>query len=90
MAKHYTREELKFVKDSSLSDKEVAERIGRTVQAVYCKRWSMTKRRPVKREKPMITVADTVVKKTARRVIERIVCDNVVIDITNNTLTITF
>ena len=41
--KGYTREEMKVLRDMTLSDKEVAEKINRTENAVYCKRWAVTK-----------------------------------------------
>ena len=39
--KHYTKAELKIIKDMSLSDQEVAAMVNRTRQAVYCKRWML-------------------------------------------------
>jgi len=39
--KHYTKTELKIIKDMSLNDQEVANQLDRTKQAIYCKRWTM-------------------------------------------------
>ena len=39
--KHYTKAELKIIKDMTLSDQEVATMVDRTKQAIYCKRWMM-------------------------------------------------
>jgi hypothetical protein len=39
--KHYTKKEVKMIKDMSLTDEDVSKAIGRTKQAIYCKRWMM-------------------------------------------------
>jgi hypothetical protein len=39
--KYYTKEELKYVKDMTLSNKEVADALDRSPMAIYCKRHSM-------------------------------------------------
>lgn len=53
--KHYTKAELKIIKDMTLSDQEVATMVNRTKQAVYCKRWMMKLNGKRKRgRKPLI------------------------------------
>jgi hypothetical protein len=53
--KHYTKAELKIIKDMTLSDQEVATMVDRTRQAIYCKRWTLRLYGKKKREsKPLI------------------------------------
>lgn len=93
---HYTKQELKLIKDMSLSEQEVATRINRTKQAVYSKRWSMRLVGPRKRVKsqPETIVSDNiiqqVVEQTTNTSIERVVLGNVTIDLVSKTLTINF
>ena len=93
---HYTKQELKIIKDMSLSEQEVATRINRTKQAVYSKRWSMRLVGPKKRVKsqPETVVSDSiiqqVVEQTTNTSIERVVLGNVTIDLVSKTFTIKF
>jgi hypothetical protein len=53
--KHYTKAELKIIKDMTLSDQQVADMVNRSRQAVYCKRWTMRLYGKKKREsKPLV------------------------------------
>ena len=81
--KHYTKHELKIVKDLSLSDEEVAKQIGRSTMAVYCKRWDLKKSKKTDLKKSPI-----VVNKTKEETIKRIVLGNITIDISSQTMTI--
>ena len=92
---HYTKAELRIIKDMSLSDQEVSTRIGRTKQSVYCKRWAMKlvgPKRKTKRSKIVTTpeVVQDVVKNATETTIERVVLGNVSIDLVSRTLTIKF
>jgi transposase-like protein len=92
---HYTKAELKIVRDMSLTDQEVATRIGRTKQSIYCKRWAM-KKNGFRRRKPSTTVVNSdsiiqqVVEENTNTSIERVVLGNVTIDLVSKTLTIKF
>jgi len=92
---HYTKQELKIIKDMSLSDEQVAAQIGRSKQSIYCKRWAM-KKKGFRPRKPRTTVVDSdsiiqqVVEKNTNTSIERVVLGNVTIDLVSKTLTIKF
>ena len=90
---HYTKAEMKIIKDMALTDKEVATIINRTPQAVYCKRWSM-KKKGIRGRKPKAVVTDSiiqqVVEQTTNTAVERVVLGNVTIDLVSKTLTIKF
>ena len=93
--KRYTKQELKLIKDMSLSDEKVATQIGRTKQSVYCKRWAMKlvgSKRKTKKSKTVTTpeVVQDVVKNATETTIERVVLGNVSIDLVSRTLTIKF
>jgi hypothetical protein len=92
---HYTKQELKLIKDMSLSEEQVATQIGRTKQSVYCKRWAMKlvgPKRKTKKSKTVTTpeVVQDVVKNATETTIERVVLGNVSIDLVSRTLTIKF
>ena len=92
---HYTKQELKLIKDISLSDEQVATAIGRSKQSVYCKRWAMKlvgPKRKTKKSKTVTTpeVVQDVVKNATETTIERVVLGNVSIDLVSRTLTIKF
>ena len=93
---HYTKAELKILKDMTLSDEAVATLVNRTKQAVYSKRWSMRLVGPRKKVKsqPETVVSDNiiqqVVEQTTNTSIERVVLGNVTIDLVSKTLTIKF
>ena len=94
---HYTKAEMKLLRDFSVSDEEVANRINRSKQAVYCKRWSMKKkgmrgRRPKNMNNNTISeaVIQQVVEQNTNSSIERVVLGNVSIDLVSKTLTIKF
>jgi transposase-like protein len=92
---HYTKQELKIIKDMSLSDEQVATQIGRTKQSIYCKRWAM-KKKGFRVRKPKTTVVNSesiiqqVVEENTNTSIERVVLGNVTIDLVSKTLTIKF
>ena len=92
---HYTKQELKIIKDMSLSDEQVATQIGRTKQSIYCKRWAM-KKKGFRVRKPRTTVVNSesiiqqVVEENTNTSIERVVLGNVTIDLVSKTLTIKF
>ena len=90
---HYTKAEMKLLRDFSVSDEEVANRINRSKQAVYCKRWSM-KKKGIRGRKPKAVVTDSiiqqVVEQTTNTAVERVVLGNVTIDLVSKTLTIKF
>jgi hypothetical protein len=92
---HYTKQELKLIKDMFLSEEQVATQIGRTKQSVYCKRWAMKlvgPKRKTKKSKTVTTpeVVQDVVKNATETTIERVVLGNVSIDLVSRTLTIKF
>lgn len=89
---HYTRAELKLLKDLSLSDSVVAEQLGRSKQAIYCKRWSMKNLRNLRpaKEKQVEKIVQKVVSKTTEPVVDRVVLGNVTIDLVSRTLTVHF
>jgi hypothetical protein len=95
---HYTRAELKVIKDLSLSDSVVALQLNRSRQAVYCKRWAMglLKRKRNRRSKlqDTVPVSDTVVQEVVKGAVgnsvERVVLGNVTIDLVSRTLTVHF
>lgn len=89
---HYTRAELKVIKDLSLSDSVVAEQLGRSKQAIYCKRWSMKHRRNLRpaKESQVEKIVEQVVNKTTEPVVDRVVLGNVTIDLVSRTLTVHF
>jgi transposase-like protein len=92
---HYTKQELKIIKDMSLTDEQVATQIGRTKQSIYCKRWAM-KKKGFRVRKPRTTVVNSesiiqqVVEENTNTSIERVVLGNVTIDLVSKTLTIKF
>jgi len=74
--KHYTKKEVKLIKDMSLTDEEVSKALGRTKQAIYCKRWwlrlkgsgkNVRQRKVVKEptNKQVSTVVDNIVNVVA-------------------------
>ena len=91
----YTKQELKIIKDMSLSDEQVASQIGRSKQSIYCKRWAM-KKNGFRVRKPRTTVVNNdsiiqqVVEQTTNTAVERVVLGNVTIDLVSKTLTIKF
>ena len=91
----YTKQELKIIKDMSLSDEQVASQIGRSKQSIYCKRWVM-KKKGFRVRKPRTTVVNSesiiqqVVEENTNTSIERVVLGNVTIDLVSKTLTIKF
>jgi len=92
---HYTKQELKLIKDMSLTEEQVATQTGRTKQSVYCKRWAMKlvgPKRKTKKSKTVTTpeVVQDVVKNATETTIERVVLGNVSIDLVSRTLTIKF
>ncbi len=92
---HYTKQELKLLKDMSLSDEQIASQIGRSKQSIYCKRWSMKlvgPKRKTKISKIVTTpkVVENVVKNISETSIERVILGNVSIDLVSKTLTINF
>ena len=93
--KHYTKAELKIVRDMSLTDEQVATQIGRSKQSIYCKRWAI-KKNGFKPKKPSTTVVNgdsiiqQVVEKNTNTSIERVILGNVSIDLVSKTLTINF
>jgi len=92
---HYTKQELKLIKDMSLTDEQVAAQIGRSKQSIYCKRWAM-KKKGFRPRKPRTTVVNgesiiqQVVEKNTNTSIERVILGNVSIDLVSRTLTIKF
>jgi hypothetical protein len=92
---HYTKQELKLIKDMSLTDEQVAAQIGRSKQSIYCKRWAMKKKgfRPRKPRTTVVnneTIIQQVVDGNTNNSIERVVLGNVTIDLLSKTLTIKF
>ena len=96
---HYTKQELKIVRDMSLTDEQVAVQINRSRQSIYCKRWSMKKKGfKVRKPNPTIMqdtiVGDAIIKqvveKTTNAAVERVILGNVTIDLVSKTLTIKF
>ena len=93
--KHYTKAELKIVRDMSLTDEQVATQLNRTKQSIYCKRWAM-KKNGFRVRKPRTTVVNSesiiqqVVEENTNTSIERVVLGNVTIDLVSKTLTIKF
>ncbi len=91
----YTKQELKIIKDMSLSDEQVASQIGRSKQSIYCKRWSM-KKKGFRPRKPRTTVVNgdsiiqQVIEQTTNTAVERVILGNVTIDLVSKTLTIKF
>ena len=92
---HYTKQELKILKDMSLSDEQVATQTGRTKQSIYCKRWAM-KKKGFRVRKPKTTVVNgesiiqQVIEQTTNTAVERVILGNVTIDLVSKTLTIKF
>ena len=92
---HYTKQEMKIIKDMSLTEEQVATAIGRSKQAVYCKRWALrliNRKRKPRKSKGTNTpeVVQDVVKNATETTIERVVLGNVSIDLVSRTLTIKF
>ena len=91
---HYTKSELKIVKDMSLDDQEVATRINRSKQAVYCKRWSMRLYGKKKKDHKVLfapTVADPIsesVQVVKTKQFKKLVVGNVTIDLENRAITV--
>jgi len=92
--KHYTKADLKIIKDMSLPDDTVATLIDRTKQAIYCKRWIMglygkKKRQPKTpvSETPIQvkTVVDHIIK---TKQFKKLVVGNITIDLENQVVTI--
>ena len=95
--KHYTKAELKILKDMTLSDQQVADMVNRSRQAVYCKRWTMKlygkkKRVPaaVNKQQVSTVVSGDVIGKSVANTVEKIVLGNVTIDLASKTLTVHF
>ena len=94
---HYTKAEMKLLRDFSVSDEEVANRLNRSKQAVYCKRWTM-KKKGLRGRKPKAMLQNIVsegiirevVEQTTNTAVERVVLGNVTIDLVSKTLTIKF
>ena len=83
----------------TLNDQEVATRLDRTRQAIYCKRWTMRLYGPKKRTPKLTsefltkldqTISEKVAKDTVSNSVERIVLGNVTIDLVSKTLTVHF
>jgi hypothetical protein len=101
-SKSYTKSELKVIRDMSLTDSEVSAALGRSKQAIYCKRWVLRLKGPHKkfRVKPktvdqsytpdVSTIVDDIVKNTTKSSVERVILGNVTIDLVSKTLTIKF
>ena len=92
--KHYTKSDLKIIKDMSLADNTVATLINRTKQAVYCKRWIMGLYGKKKRvSKPLVSETPLQVKKVVDHIIKtkqfkKLVVGNITIDLENQIVTI--
>ena len=96
LTSHYTKEQIKMLKDFSLSDAEIAEKIGRSENAVYCKRWAMTKGKyrksgvpspPRKRSSKIVKTERPVSINEINAVkVNKIIFGNIVIDVINKTL----
>jgi hypothetical protein len=93
--KHYTKSDLKIIKDMSLSDNAVATLINRTKQAVYCKRWIMGLYGKKKKlsSKPTVSETPLQVKKVVDHIIKtkqfkKLVVGNITIDLENQVVTI--
>jgi hypothetical protein len=92
--KHYTKSDLKIIKDMSLPDNAVATLINRTKQAVYCKRWIMGLYGKKKRvSKPTVSETPIEVKKVVDHIIKtkqfkKLVVGNITIDLENQVVTI--
>ena len=92
----YTKEEVKLLKDMSLTDKAVAELINRSENAVYCKRWAITKGKyrkngiptPPRKRSSKISKIERPVSITEINSIKvnKIIFGNVIIDVINKTL----
>ena len=95
MTKHYTKAELKIVKDMSLDDQEVATRINRSKQAVYCKRWTMklhNKKRKV-HFVPTVTDDSVQLKSTVDHIMKtkqfkKLIVGNITVDLENKIITV--
>lgn len=89
----YTKEEVKLLKDMSLTDKDVAELINRSENAVYCKRWALTKGKyrknagkdVVKRARKS-TISTIASAEPNLSKVNRIIFGNITIDLVNKTL----
>ncbi len=89
----YTREEVKLLKDMSLTDKDVAELINRSENAVYCKRWALTKgkyrknvRKDVVKRVRKSTISTVERSEPNLSKVNRIIFGNITIDLVNKTL----
>lgn len=103
-SKHYTKEELKYVKDLSMSDQDVGILLSRSTQAIYCKRRNMrlikVKKHSVKSSHSLPTKPKRVRKyipivehsETPVNIskITQLVLGNVTIDLVSKTLTVHF
>lgn len=82
----------------SLSDQELSEKLNRTKQAIYCKRWAMglykkKRTRTPKLHDSMVVSGDVIqkaVNSTIGNSVERVVLGNVTIDLVSKTLTVHF
>ena len=102
MTNRYTKSEVKILKDMTLSDDEVATKINRTKQAVYCKRWAMKLYGKKKRDRKVLfkpTVVDSTstdsiqLKRTVDHIMKtkqfkRLVVGSVTIDLENSVITV--
>jgi len=93
--KHYTKADLKIIKDMSLPDDTVATLINRTKQAIYCKRWIMGLHSKNKKlsSKPTVSETPVEVKKVVDHIIKtkqfkKLVVGNITIDLENQVVTI--
>ncbi|NBP15226.1 hypothetical protein EBU95_12625 [bacterium] len=92
----YSKEELRVLKDFTLSDKDVAEKLNRTENAIYCKRWAITKGKyrkngiptPPRKRSSKISKIERPVSITEINSIKvnKIIFGNVIIDVINKTL----
>lgn len=102
MTNRYTKSEVKILKDMTLSDDEVATKINRTKQAVYCKRWTMRLYGKKKRNRKVLfepTVVDSKpdesiqLKRTVDHIIKtkqfkKLIVGSVTIDLENSVITV--
>ena len=93
--KHYTKADLKIIKDMSLPDDTVATLINRTKQAIYCKRWIMGLNGKNKKvsSKPKVSETPIQVKTVVDHIIKtkqfkKLVVGNITIDLENQVVTI--
>jgi hypothetical protein len=90
---HYTKKEMKLIKNNALSHQEVADRIGRSRQAIYCKRWQLEQNKTFKSVMPSKQVEKHVISSPIKQVknsVNKIVLGNVTVDLISKTLTVYF